>query len=182
MHNGWSLPFSTAGQLTHLYCCSIPEHSCICTLSITVDGGMLCIVCKPPVQRRRNHLRYQLAYIMFTADLRVPALVVNQSMDNGLHFIHMAISLLWRLQQHPSCWLSLFSIYHVQSHLFSFKCEGRILYPAAHFLVTVTYVWERWSCVWFILAPMANHAPAHIVHTGWPPFQSGTGKERLFSQ
>lgn len=113
------------------------------------------------MQRRRNHLRYQLAYIMFTAVLHVPALVVNQSMDNGVNFIHMPISLLWRRQQHPSCRVSHFSIYRVQSCLFSFKCEGQILYPADLFLV-----WARWSCVWFILASMANHAPAHVVHAG----------------
>lgn len=135
VHNCWSIPFSPAGQLSHFYHCSLPEHSCVCTLSSTVDGGMLCFVCKPPMQRRRNHLRYQLTYIMFTAVPDVPALVVNQSMNNGVHFIHMPISLLWRRQQHPSCWLSHFSIYRVQSCLFSFKCEGRILYPAALFLV-----------------------------------------------
>lgn len=71
-------PFSAAGQLTHLYCCSIPEHSCVCTLYTTIDGGMLCVACKPPMQRRRNHSPYQLAYIMFTAVLHVPALVVNR--------------------------------------------------------------------------------------------------------
>lgn len=135
-------------------CCSIPEHSCVCTLSSTVDGSMLCVVCKPPMQRRRNHSHYQLAYIMFNAVLHVPALVVNQSMDNGVHFIHMPI--FFSLETPTTLILLAFPLQHLPC-LFSFKCEGRILYPAALFLV-----WARWSCLWFILAPMANRAPAHV--------------------